>query len=147
MKTKVEEKEGSEAAERTPPARVNSSTLTSFTDAAFFQHCAGDWDQVKDGALHGIPGRVHYGQCVNLDESYKLLRMIGSMGTTNTGKGSDPDKAGADAASEFNRLLQTGKSTYTTKTAGCFGEGAAPTISMGLSGNAHPSGEKTERNN
>eukprot|EP00959_Pyramimonas_sp_CCMP1952_P158244 3309481-Pyramimonas_sp.AAC.1 len=26
-------------------ARVNSAALTSFTDAAFFQHCVGDWNQ------------------------------------------------------------------------------------------------------
>ena len=76
---------------------------------------------------------------MNLDEAYKFLRMLGLIGTGSNSKGNEADKVGADAASEFNRLLQTGKSTYTTKTAGCYGEGAAPAISAGGSGNAHPS--------
>ena len=28
--------------------RITSSTLTSFTEAAFFQRCAGDWQQIED---------------------------------------------------------------------------------------------------
>ena len=44
-----------------------------------------------------------------------------------------------DAASEFNRLLQTGTSSMSTKTSGAFGEGDAPAVSMGMVGNAHPS--------
>ena len=29
-----------------PKVRINSCTLSSFTEAAFFQRCAGDWDQI-----------------------------------------------------------------------------------------------------
>jgi hypothetical protein len=120
-------------------ARVNSATLTSFTDAAFFQHAAGDWDQVKDCDRHGLSGRVLFSLLVNLDEAYKFFRMLGLVGAASGNKGNEADKVGSDAASEFNRLMQTGKATYTTKTAGSFGEGAAPTISLGMTGNAHPS--------
>ena len=44
------------------------------------------------------------------------------------------DGSSPDAASEFNRLLQMGTASLTTKTSGAFGEGNTPTISMGLAG-------------
>ena len=45
----------------------------------------------------------------------------------------------ADAASEFNKLMQTGHTSMTTKTAGAFGQGSDQTVSIGISGNGHPS--------
>ena len=45
----------------------------------------------------------------------------------------------ADAASEFNKLMQTGHTSMTTKTAGAFGQGSDETVSIGISGNGHPS--------
>ena len=38
--------------------RVESSTLRSFTEAAFFQRCAGDWNQIVPSELHD-PARAH----------------------------------------------------------------------------------------
>ena len=57
--------------------RVESSIMTSFTEAAFFQRCAGDWDQVKPNELHDLSGRVYFGTLVNLDEAYRFLKMVG----------------------------------------------------------------------
>ncbi|CAK0813141.1 unnamed protein product [Prorocentrum cordatum] len=122
-----------------PPVQVNSATLTSFANAAFFQRCAGDWGQVRNGAELGCPGRVHFGTLINVDEAYKMLRMIGLVSAGGAAsKGGDALDV-TDAASEFNRLLQTGTASYTTKNAGAYGEAAAPTISMGVLGNGRPS--------
>ncbi|CAK0821553.1 unnamed protein product, partial [Prorocentrum cordatum] len=118
---------------------VNSATLAFFTNAAFFQRCAGDWGQVRNGTGLGCPGRVHFGTLINVDEAYKMLRMIGLVSAGGAAsKGGDALDV-TDAASEFNRLLQTGTASYTTKNAGAHGEAAAPTISMGVLGNGHPS--------
>ena len=56
--------------------RVLSSSLTSFTEQAFFKRVSGDLDQIVDG---DFKGRVHFGCLVNLDEGYKFLRMLGLM--------------------------------------------------------------------
>ena len=126
-----------EMANRKPSSlQVASSTLTTFTEAAFFQRCSGDFEQVTQSTVLG--GRVHYGCLINLDEAYKLFRMLGLLTSAAHSKSSDSGAGVTDAASEFNRLMQTGTSSLTTKTAGTFGEGKAPTVSMGLAGNAHP---------
>lgn len=88
--------------------------------------------------IPGCDGRMHHSTLVNLDESYKFLRMLGLL-HSSSGFGKQGDSNVADGASEFNRLLQTGWATFTTKTCGSYGNGNAPTISMGLSANAHPS--------
>ncbi|CAK0811393.1 unnamed protein product [Prorocentrum cordatum] len=111
---------------------VNSATLTSFTNAAFFQRCAGYWGQVRNGAELGCPGRVHFGTLINVDEAYKMLRMIGLVSAGGAASEGGDALDVTDAASEFNRLLQTGTASYTTKNAGAHGEAAAPTISMGV---------------
>ena len=121
-----------EAGNANAPPKVKSATLTSFTDAAFFQRCAGDWQQVCNASSIGLDsGRIHYSTLVNLDEAYKLFKMLGLLENVLKTEVSD-------VASEFNRLLQTGKASLTTKTAGTFGEGPSPSISLGLVGNSHP---------
>ena len=118
-----------------PRAKVASCVLTTFTKAAF-QRCTGDWQQVVHGMERGVPGRMLKGVLVNLDESYKFLRMLGLV---------TPEKKGQDAAGlsytagEFNRLMQTGTASLATKTSGSFGEGPSPSVSVGLAGPAHPS--------
>ena len=79
MKAATEEAEerGAAPPTRPPRATVQSAMLTTFTEAAFFQRCAGDWDQIAQASEHGVCGRMHFGVLVNLDESYKLLRMLG----------------------------------------------------------------------
>ena len=47
-----------DAAARVAPAvRIQSSTLSSFTEAAFFQRCAGDWCQIVPSEQHDVQGR------------------------------------------------------------------------------------------
>lgn len=124
-------------ARRAQKVKVASSTLTTFTEAAFFKRVSGDLEQVVDGATIG---RVHFGCLINLDEGYKFLRVLGLIAEKRAG-GKDARDVGVapDSASEFNRLLQTGTASLTTKTSGTFGEGNSPAVSMGLAGNAHPS--------
>ena len=130
----------------TPPANGNrhgsrvevaSSNLTTCTEAAFFQRCSGDFNQTPQSEV--LRGRLHFGTLANLDEAYKLYRMLGLLSGGTTSKSSDSNAVVSDAASEFNRLLQTGTASMATKTAGTFGECACPPISLGLAGNAHPS--------
>ena len=66
--------------------KVESSMLTSFTEAAFFQRCSGDWNQVAPSELHGLSGRVYFGTLMNLDEAYRFLKMVGLVPAQN-GKG------------------------------------------------------------
>ena len=116
--------------------KVITSTLTTFTEAAFFKRVSGDLDQVAGGKT---TGRYTYGCMVNLDESYKFLRMLGLMHERSGASRSAGDSGTVpDAASEFNRLLQTGTASMSTKTSGAFGEGDAPSVSLGIIGNAHP---------
>ncbi|CAK0904715.1 unnamed protein product [Prorocentrum cordatum] len=87
--------------------------LTSFTEATFFLRCAGDWDQVAPSESHDLSGRVYYGTLINLDEAYRFLKMVGLIPAQNTkggqrANGGDAGGMPADAASEFNKLMQTG---------------------------------------
>lgn len=109
-----------------PRGSVHLTMLTTFTEAAFFQHCP-DYD---------LFGRMHHGVLVNLDECYNLLRMLGLVATDK--ESCDPNSV-TDAASEFNRLVQTGAASLATKASGSFGSAGRPVVSMGLGGNAHPS--------
>ena len=118
--------------------KVESSTLSSFTEAAFFQRCASDWDQAVPSELHNLVGRLFFGTSINFDEAYRFLKMIGLVPNSSTVKTDSGGGLGPDAASELNKLLQTGVSTMATKTAGAFGQGDVPTISTGLGGNGHP---------
>lgn len=116
--------------------KVVSSTLTTFTEAAFFHRCSGDFNQVPDSKAGAQ--RIHFGTLVNLDEAYKLYRMLGLLGVEGHSKSTSGPTTVAESASEFNRLMQTGTSSMATKTSGSFGDGKCPTISVGLAGNAHP---------
>ena len=63
--------------------------------------------------------------------------MLGLIAGPAAVKGTDAS-AVPDAASEFNKLVQTGTASLTTKTAGTFGQGEVPSISAGINGNGHP---------
>ena len=131
--------EGKGGPPRPPRVRVQSAVLSTFTEPAFFQRCAGDWDQIVPSDFHDLDGRVLFGTLVNLDEGYKYMKMVGLVPNASPGKSTDPHSAlVADAGSEVNKLFQTGTTSLTTKTVGSLGQGNAPTISMGLTGNAHP---------
>lgn len=120
--------------------RIWSSTLTSFTEAAFFQRCAGDWNQVEHPEPVGeLRGRFHYSTLLNVDEAYKFLKMIGLVSQSSSGDKKVDASAVPDAASEFNKLMQSGHSALVTKTAGTFGDGSAPHVNVAGVGNVHPS--------
>ncbi|CAK0807357.1 unnamed protein product [Prorocentrum cordatum] len=108
-----------------PPVRVNSNTLTTFTEAAFSQRRGGDWDQI-------------YHRLVNVDEIYKYLKLVGCVSSGASGKSDAAAGSVTDAASEVGKLFQTGTAPLATRTAGAFGRGDAPTISLGVTGNGHP---------
>lgn len=118
---------------------AKSTTLCSFTESAFFHRCSADWDQVQLPGQEGAcgRGRFHYSTLLNLDEAYKFLRMLGLVQTSGPNKGNEHGSV-TEAASEFNRLMQTGRTALATKTSGSYGEGSGVTNLCGV-GNVHPS--------
>ena len=114
--------------------------MSSFTEPAFMLRCSGDWGQVVASEKHGLVGRIYFGTLVNLDEAYRFLKMVGLVPNASASKGQDTGcQSAPDAASEVNKLFQTGSSTLTLKSSPGHGQGDTPTISLGLAGNAHPS--------
>ena len=106
---------------------VKTSVLRSFSDAGFWSHCSSEWDQ-----LGGGEGRAHWSMLVCLNESYRLLRMLGALGSKQS-----CDKDGpCDGSAQWNRLLQTGSAELTCKTAGAGYGGVRPVGIAGL-GNLH----------
>jgi hypothetical protein len=121
---------------RVPKVKIESSILTNFTEAAFFQRCSGDFPQVPPSELYELCGRLMYGTIVPLDECYKLMKILGQI---PAGKSQDIHGQVSDAASEMNKLMQTGTTSMATKTAGSYGQGNAEPVSLGITGNLHPS--------
>ena len=131
-----------------PSVQIRTSTLTSFTEAEFFHRCAFDWRQLASpDSGPGTDGRFCHSVFLNLDEAYKFAKMLGLVLPGNTGghragsgaSGHVDASSLPDAASEFNRLMQTGNSSLATKTAGSFGEGVGEPVGVGGGGNLHPS--------
>ena len=81
--------------------------MTSFTEAAFFQRTSAGWAQHVSGE------RLHFSSMLAVDESYRLLRMLGLVG--EHGK-KEKDSSPCDGASQWNTLLQTGHSNLACKT-------------------------------
>ena len=111
-----------------------SCMLANFTEQAFMSRCSSDWKQIH--FADGSAKRCHFANVLNLDESYRFLRMVGLIGSSSSNKVSDS----VDLASELNRILQTGVSSYTCKTSGSFGTSTDPKpVGVLGFGNAHPS--------
>ena len=89
-------------------------------------------------AAYDVPGRCKFHQLINMDELYKYLKMIGGVSGTHAGKADAASSSVADVASEVNKLFQTGTAALATKIAGSVGQGDAPSISLGVTGNGHP---------
>ena len=142
VRAKAQLRENWEEGDGPDPARnaaVKSTTMTSFAEAAFFQRASGDFSQLaRPDPTETIEGRFDLANLLNLDEAYKFIKMLGHVAQSASGKGIDANSV-PDAASEFNRLLQTGRSALATKTAGTFGEGDAPPTNTCGVGNVHPS--------
>ena len=105
-----------------------------FTEQAFLQRCSGEWPQVQ--YADGSASRLHMSTLINLDESYRFLRMLVLISGSSSGKGTEP----VEMASELNRILQTGATSYACKNAGSFGTNVErKAVSVLGFGNAHPS--------
>eukprot|EP00913_Durusdinium_trenchii_P019469 g18303.t1 len=105
-----------------------------FTEQAFLQRCSGEWPQVQ--YADGSASRLHMSTLINLDESYRFLRMLVLISGSSSGKGTEP----VEMASELNRILQTGAASYACKNAGSFGTNVErKAVSVLGFGNAHPS--------
>ena len=86
---------------------LESLLMTSFTEAAFFQRTSAGWAQHVSGE------RLHFSSMLAVDESYRLLRMLGLVG--EHGK-KEKESSPCDGASQWNTLLQTGHSNLACKT-------------------------------
>ena len=122
---------------------VTSSVMHAATPEEFFHRCAGDYQQVQNAdhkCLDGFAKRFFFGVLVNLDEDYDMLNAFGLL--SDSGKTSSRCSTGGAVnphQSAFNKLAQYGQASRATKTAGSYGATAAPTVSVGISGNIHPS--------
>lgn len=116
--------------------RVESTTLATFTEQGFLTRCSGEWKQVlfEDGASFR-----HLSNLVNLDEAYQFLTHLGLLSEPASKTGGKKRGSG-EMASELNRILQTGCTSYACKTQGSFGA-ATQRQMVGLLafGNSHPS--------
>eukprot|EP00913_Durusdinium_trenchii_P014793 g13873.t1 len=83
--------------------KVKSMCMQSFTEAALWKHAAADWPEVAHPP--GVLGRFHWATMMNLDECYKFVKMLNLMSPE---KGCADGKHSGDAASEWNRLMQSG---------------------------------------
>ena len=137
---KAQKRAQTAAAADAPQVTLWSTTLSSFTEPAFFQRCAGDWCQNTDeNAPEAVSGRFHFSTLLNLDEAYKFLKMLGLVSQASSGDKKVDAAAVPDAASEFNKLMQVGRSALATKTAGSFGGDDTPPVNVAGVGNLHPS--------
>ena len=76
--------------------KVESCMLASFTEQAFLARCSSEWKQFHFS--DGSSSRTHMANILNLDESYRFLRMLGLIaGNAKNGDGSE-------LASELNRI-------------------------------------------
>lgn len=61
--------------------------LNSFTQAAFFVRCSGDWCQfVGDIVDMELRARLHYSTVLNLEEAYKYWKTLGLVGSSGSEK-------------------------------------------------------------
>lgn len=88
---------------------LQSVVLSNFTEAAFFQRTSGGWGQHVSGQ------RLHFSTLLAIDESYRLLKMLGLTGESSKGSKKDKDAGPCDGASQWNTLLQTGHSNLACK--------------------------------
>ena len=67
---KAQKRAQTAAAADAPQVTLWSTTLSSFTEPAFFQRCAGDWCQNTDeNAPEAVSDRFHFSTLLNLDEA------------------------------------------------------------------------------
>ena len=115
--------------------KVKSMCMQSFTEAALWKHAAADWPEVAHPP--GVLGRFHWATMMNLDECYKFVKMLNLMSPE---KGCADGKHSGDAASEWNRLMQSGTCSHTCKGSGSVGAdpNLGPVSLLGF-GNGHVS--------
>ena len=129
--------------------QVQSIQLKRFTEAAFFQRCAADWQQCQvnlqddkddDDAAGQCPARVHYSTLLNVDEAYRFLKMLGLSPAGGKSGSSETAANACETASEFNRVLQSGVSSYVCKNSGSsHGGESSRVVNVAGVGNVHPS--------
>ena len=121
---------------------MNSVMLSSFTMAALFERLCGSYRFVEnhnDFVNDELGGALHLGRGLNVDEIHSIASDL-SLTTV-------PDKRKSTAggasqvnehAGNFNRALQFGESSHTTKTSGAYGQTGDPPTSWMMLGNMHP---------
>ena len=141
LKTEAQAAAGSEARARHANPKVTSAVMHTATPQDFFHRCAGDYEQISNldqVALKGLEGRHDFGILLNPDEMYDMLSSFGLL--TGEGQNARAVKASVNPhQSAYNKLAQFGRASRATKTAGSYGSVNAPTVSIGISGNIHPS--------
>ncbi|CAK0858559.1 unnamed protein product [Prorocentrum cordatum] len=122
--------------------KIVSSVLHSATPAEFFHRMAGDFQQLQnaDKMDHDELKRRHFfGVLVNLDEAHDLLQAFGLLSDEQKASSKGGRNAVNPHQSAFNKLAQYGQASRSTKSRGSYGAAAAPTVSVGMTGNMRPS--------
>jgi len=88
-------------------------------------------------AARGLPGRLWFSQALVFDEAYDFLQDLALLDAPGARKSHAETQGQTPAAGWANRLMQTGQSTFETKTMGVHGGKGAPAVSTSVVGNIH----------
>ena len=88
-------------------------------------------------AARGLPGRLWFSQALVFDEAYDFLQDLALLDAPGSRKSHAETQGQTPAAGWANRLMQTGQSTFETKTMGVHGGKGAPAVSTSVVGNIH----------
>lgn len=119
--------------------KLHSCLMSTFTEASLFQRASAGWDQRVVSDPSNETKRFHFSLLLSLDESYRFLRFLGLSGTgANKASSSSKDSGSGptDAGSQWNALLQTGRSSMACKVGASYEAQAVVTLA-GV-GNIHP---------
>eukprot|EP00435_Cladocopium_sp_Y103_P074919 s47_g52.t1 len=95
------------------PTRLQSTLLNTFSEAAFWQRASSSWDQRLPGeAQDKDKMRFHHSLLLGLDECYRMFRFLG---LTVSNSSSSKEQGLTDSASQFNALMQSGRSSMALK--------------------------------
>ena len=124
--------------------KMTSVSLSSFTPAAFFERCSGDFAPVQNPEdfkeSTGLNNPLFQGRVANIDEVYQFFADLGLVSADTTKKKGTPGASSAvnEHAGVFNRYIQFGDCARATKTAGNHGDGGNVSVTtLSAIGNMH----------
>eukprot|EP00973_Karenia_brevis_P045928 6360108-Karenia_brevis.AAC.1 len=124
--------------ERPEKVELHSAVISSFTAAAMFERCSGDFMHIKSAEDWGVAEPIYFGRMANSDEIYAAFQEFGLVQDERKRSGQSGSGAVNPHAGALNRYLQFGECGRATKGSGTFGGGQIRPTSFGGLGNIHP---------